>query len=191
MGGSALGAPLSFITSSRATILACAVFSASLPASAERRLARQEGSEAAPALFIMPVSGAELSSTFGSREHPVLGVRRIHEGVDWAAPSGSPIVAVADGVVISTGWESGYGYTTRIRHAGTIDSLYAHQSQIAAWLEVGTLVEQGQVIGAVGATGLATGPHLHFEILVDDRPIDPLGTEVQGLSARIEVARLR
>lgn len=143
------------------------------------------------ALFIMPVSGAALSSGFGRRTHPVLGVVRAHEGVDWSAPHGTAIVAVADGVVLSAGWEGDYGYTTRIRHAGDVETLYAHQSSLAAGLAAGSRVEQGQIIGAVGSTGLATGNHLHFEVLIDGRPVDPLGDELQRLGQRFEVARLR
>lgn len=180
---------MSFITRGYAIVLACAALSASLPVSAQGPF--QDSAVAASALFVMPVSGAVLSSTFGSRMHPVLGVRRMHEGIDWAAPTGSPIVAVADGTVIAAGWERGYGYTTRLRHAGNVETVYAHQSRIEPRVAVGALVVQGEVIGAVGATGVATGSHLHFEILVDDQQIDPLGDEVHALSARFEVARIR
>ena len=151
---------------------------------------RGAGAEASP-LLIMPVSGATLSSRFGPRIHPILGITRTHEGVDWSAPHGAAIQVVADGVVISTGWEGDYGYTTRIRHAPGVETVYAHQSRIASGLSVGDLVEQGQTIGAVGSTGLATGPHLHFEILVNGRPIDPLGEDLQRIGERFQVARLR
>lgn len=155
-------------------------------------LADETATAVAPsALFIMPLSGAAISSTFGQRNHPILGVERMHEGVDWAAPAGTSIVAVADGVVVSAGWEGGYGYTTRIMHRGNVETLYAHQSRINAGLEAGDTVHQGEVIGAVGSTGLATGPHLHFEVLVDGHPVDPLGDELRGLDERFQVARVR
>ncbi|MCW5714352.1 MAG: M23 family metallopeptidase [Bauldia sp.] len=175
-------------------MIACAIlFAHANPVGAQETPAVASGGTliAANALFIMPVSGARLSSGFGEREHPILGGPRMHEGIDWAAPSGTPIVAVAQGVVVSAGWESGYGYTTRIMHAGNVETVYAHQSSIVSGLDAGDFVEQGEMIGAVGSTGRSTGPHLHFEILVDGRPVDPLGTDLQQLDQRFQVARAR
>lgn len=181
----------------RVRFLACAILTvAALPAFSDEprgplAALRDRIGASESALFIMPVSGATLSSGFGQRTHPVLGVVRAHDGVDWSAPRGTSIVAVADGVVLSAGWDGDYGYTTRIMHAGNVETLYAHQSSLAPGLTAGSPVQQGQIIGAVGSTGLATGNHLHFEVLIDGRAVDPLGDELRRLGQRFDVARLR
>ena len=132
-----------------------------------------------PELLRVPVAGAELTSGFGMRRNPIHATYRLHAGVDWSAPDGSPILAAGDGVVISAGWESGYGYTTRILDNGGVDTMYAHQTAIAVGIEPGTRVRQGDIIGAVGATGSATGPHLHYEVRIDGQLVDPLGDELR------------
>ena len=108
------------------------------------------------------------------RRHPILGIVRPHLGVDYAAPMGTPIRSVADGVVIWKGWIGGYGRTVKIRHKGGIISQYAHMSRYASGLRVGQRVKKGQVIGYVGMSGLATGPHLDFRIKVNGRFVNPL-----------------
>ena len=118
-----------------------------------------------------PVAG-RITSGFGMRRHPILGGMRMHTGVDIAAPHGTPIRASGDGVVIDTGWHSGYGQTIIISHGGNLSTLYAHCSSISA--REGQKVKQGDVIGRVGATGLATGPHVHFEVRVNGACVDPL-----------------
>jgi murein DD-endopeptidase MepM/ murein hydrolase activator NlpD len=120
-----------------------------------------------------PLDGARLSSAFGMRRHPVLGFNRRHEGLDFAAPSGTPVFAASDGVVASARFESGYGRTVRLRHAGGVETVYAHLSRFAPGLRAGERVRQGETIGAVGASGLATGPHLHYEVRIADRAQDP------------------
>ncbi|WP_149541199.1 M23 family metallopeptidase [Siccirubricoccus phaeus] len=124
-----------------------------------------------------PLESAKVSSGFGQRRHPVLGFTRQHQGVDFAAPRGTPVFAAADGVVAEAGWRSGYGRVLRLTHAGGRETLYAHLSAIGATMRPGTAVRQGEVIGRVGATGLATGPHLHFEVIADGRPVDPARLE--------------
>ncbi len=124
----------------------------------------------------MPVAGGVLTSEFGMRQNPILGSWRLHSGIDISAAYGSAIFAAGDGVVVSAEWESGYGYTTRIRHADGLETMYAHQSALADWIAPGVRVRQGDVIGTVGTTGSATGPHLHYEVWVDGEPVDPLGT---------------
>lgn len=121
---------------------------------------------------VMPTQGW-LSSNFSRRRyHPLLHVNRPHEGIDVRAPLGTPIEAPAAGTVIKTGWEGGYGQTVNIDHGyGTI-TRYAHASRIL--VEVGQRVRRGQMIALVGSTGLAEAPHLHYEVLVDNRPVDPL-----------------
>lgn len=135
--------------------------------------ARQQSGGALPEFrgaFMKPVA-ARLTSTFGMRMHPILRERRMHTGMDLAAGSGTPIKASAPGVVISAGYMRGYGYTVVIDHGGGISTLYAHCSRLMT--SGGARVRQGQVIAAVGATGLTTGPHLHFEMRVNGRPVDP------------------
>ncbi len=121
--------------------------------------------------FIRPVNGPIVSG-FGMRYHPILKVDRMHNGVDIAAPHGTPIKAAADGEVIFAGYRRGYGNTIIIDHGGGIATLYAHCSALA--VGEGTAVKQGQIIGYVGATGLATGPHLHFEVRRNGEPVNPL-----------------
>ena len=118
----------------------------------------------------MPVNG-RLTSGFGSRFHPILGYRRFHAGLDLAAVAGTPIVAAADGKVVSAGWAGGYGRAVAIAHASGIETKYGHMSRIAAY--AGEQVHRGDVIGYVGSSGLSTGPHLHFEVLKNGRPVNP------------------
>lgn len=122
-----------------------------------------------------PVPAAHLSSGFGLRWHPLLGYSRFHKGVDYAAAAGTPIQAVADGMVAQAGWAGGYGQMVRLSHPGGIETGYAHMSHIA--VSPGARVRQGQTIGYVGTTGLSTGPHLHFEIYRQGRAVDPAEVE--------------
>ena len=133
------------------------------------------GLDAAGQGMEMPVAG-RVSSRFGERFHPILGYRRMHDGVDLAAPYGTPIVAAADGRVVSAGWRGGYGNEVAIAHSGGIETLYGHMSRIAA--ASGAYVRRGQVIGYVGSTGLSTGPHLHYELHKDGRLVNPLSVKL-------------
>ncbi|MBU6252584.1 MAG: M23 family metallopeptidase [Alphaproteobacteria bacterium] len=121
--------------------------------------------------LVQPVPQAHTSSGFGLRWHPLLGYSRFHKGVDYAAASGTPIYAVADGVVTRAGWAGGYGQLVRLGHGGGVETAYAHMQRIA--VRAGASVTQGQIIGYVGTTGLSTGPHLHFEVYRDGDAIDP------------------
>lgn len=118
-----------------------------------------------------PVAG-HITSYFGYRYHPILHFSRFHAGVDFGASWGSPIVAAADGQVATAGWSGGYGRQVRIWHGGGLTTTYSHMSEIVA--APGTLVRRGQLIGYVGSSGLSTGPHLHYEVLRDGAPVNPL-----------------
>jgi murein DD-endopeptidase MepM/ murein hydrolase activator NlpD len=143
---------------------------------------RGDGSPLAGGFLRTPLDGARLTSGFGMRRHPVLGFSRRHEGLDFAAPSGTPIFAAADGVVESARYERGYGRTVRLRHPDGVETVYAHMSRFTRGLKAGDRVRQGAVIGAVGSTGMSTGPHLHYEIRIAGRAQNP--TQVALPSAR-------
>ncbi|HEY9460063.1 MAG TPA: peptidoglycan DD-metalloendopeptidase family protein [Paralcaligenes sp.] len=119
-----------------------------------------------------------ISSTFGRRLHPLHGTWKSHDGVDYAAPRGTPIHATADGTVEFIGKQSGYGNVIILAHGGHYETLYAHQQAFAKGLKKGATVAQGDVIGYVGATGWATGPHLHYEFRVDEKPVNPLSIDL-------------
>lgn len=125
--------------------------------------------------MVTPVSGV-MTSTFGPRKHPILGTVRIHKGVDWAAPIGTPISAAFDGEILFQGDGGGYGNLVRISHGNGRETRYAHMSRFAANMSVGSRVKAGDVVGYIGTTGLSTGPHLHFELYANNEAIDPLGT---------------
>jgi murein DD-endopeptidase MepM/ murein hydrolase activator NlpD len=132
-------------------------------------------------LLRTPVDGARLSSGFGKRRHPILGYTRMHRGIDFAAPKGTPVFAAGAGVVEMAGRNRGYGNYLRVRHPGGYATAYAHLARFAPGMKPGRRVEQGEVIGLVGATGLATGPHLHYEVLHRGEQVNPLALDaVQG-----------
>src|SRR5690606_23057661 len=133
-----------------------------------------EGRSSRPFLIRNPVPTGRMTSPFGMRRHPILGYRKMHTGVAGAAPRGTPIMATGDGVVESAGWAAGYGRQTILRHANGYKTSYNHQSAIAKGIKEGARVRQGQVIGFVGATGLATGNHLHYEMIVNGTKVDPM-----------------
>lgn len=134
----------------------------------------KDGRSSKQFLFRNPAPGARISRGFGMERHPILGVMRMHTGVDYATPRGTPILAAGDGVVEKAGWATGYGREVEIKHANGYETLYAHQNAFAKGIEPGIHVRQGQVIGYVGSTGMSTGPHVHFEIRINHRPVDPL-----------------
>jgi murein DD-endopeptidase MepM/ murein hydrolase activator NlpD len=138
----------------------------------------EEGKSAKKFLIRKPMNGGVFRSGFGMRRHPILGYRKMHTGADWAARSGTPIVAAANGVVERAEWYSGYGRFTLIKHTNGYETAYAHQSAFAEGIVPGVKVRQGQVIGYVGSTGLSTGPHLHYEVIVNGRPVDPMRIRV-------------
>jgi len=134
----------------------------------------ENGQSARKALMRTPIDGARLSSGFGKRKHPILGYTKQHTGVDFAAPRGTPIYAAGNGSISFAGTKGGYGRYIRIRHNGTYSTAYAHMKGFASGMRTGTRVNQGQIIGYVGTTGRSTGPHLHYEIIKNGRPTNPM-----------------
>ena len=137
------------------------------------------GESVRKALLRTPVDGARLSSGFGMRFHPILGYTKMHRGIDFAAPSGTPIMAAGDGIIRDAGWHGDYGNLVVLRHNGTFETAYAHMSRVASGLHPGQRVRQGQVIGYVGATGRATGPHLHYEVRIHGEATNPMSVKMQ------------
>ena len=144
------------------------------------------GGEGSSALGL-PVNG-RMTSPFGGRFHPILGYMRFHKGVDLAASEGTPIVAAADGRILSAGWAGGYGRAVVISHAGGIETRYGHMSRLAAY--AGEVVRRGQVIGYVGSTGLSTGPHLHFEVTRNGQPVNPMTAKLIAGPGHMEGEKL-
>lgn len=141
-------------------------------AEAEQRAGRTAARQEAPAGKLARPSNGPITSRYGYREHPVFGGQRFHAGIDFGAPSGSPVRSGEAGRVVSAGWRGGYGNAIVIDHGGGLATLYAHLSSIG--VSSGQQVSRGQTIGAVGSTGYSTGPHLHFEVRVDGEPRDPM-----------------
>ncbi|WP_292647685.1 M23 family metallopeptidase [Mesorhizobium sp.] len=134
----------------------------------------EDGSSAEQFLLRNPLPAGKFRSGFGARRHPILGYVRMHTGVDWSAPIGTPIIAAGNGTVEKVGWAGGYGKQIIIRHANGYETSYNHQSAFAKGIEPGMRVRQGQTIGFLGQTGLATGPHLHYELIVNGTKVDPM-----------------
>lgn len=138
-----------------------------------------DGKSARKFLMRTPINGARLSSGFGMRTHPILGYSRMHRGTDFAAASGTPIMAAGEGTVVRAGPFSSYGNYVRVRHANGYETAYAHLSRFARGVRAGTRVRQGQVIGYVGNTGRSTGPHLHYEVLRRGAQVNPATLRAQ------------
>ena len=134
----------------------------------------ETGKSAKKFLVRKPVSNAMMRSGFGGRHHPILGYTKMHTGVDWATAYGTPIFASGNGTIEKAGWEGGYGKYIRIKHPNGYETAYGHMSAFAKGMDPGKRVRQGQVIGFVGSTGLSTGAHVHYEILVNGRFVDPM-----------------
>jgi murein DD-endopeptidase MepM/ murein hydrolase activator NlpD len=146
----------------------------------------ENGRSAKKFLLRKPILGGELRSGFGMRRHPILGYSKMHTGVDYAGPAGLPIVSAGAGTVIKAGWDSGYGRRVEIQHANGYVTTYNHMSAFGRNIQPGARVRQGAIIGYVGSSGLSTGAHLHYEVIVNDRYVDPLririprGRELEG-----------
>ena len=132
----------------------------------------KNGKSVKKALMKTPINGARLSSPFGMRKHPIDGFNKMHKGTDFAAPMGTPIMASGDGVVKKAGWCGGGGNCVKIKHNTTYETVYAHMSKFARGIKPGVRVKQGQTIGYVGSTGKSTGPHLHYEVIVNGKKVN-------------------
>jgi murein DD-endopeptidase MepM/ murein hydrolase activator NlpD len=133
----------------------------------------ENGQSAQKSLLRTPTDAARISSGFGRRKHPILGFTLMHRGIDFAAPAGTPVYAAGDGVIEKAGWAGTYGKYIRIRHGGGYKTAYAHLRRIASGIAEGVRVKQRQVIGYIGATGRATGPHLHYEVIQNNKQVNP------------------
>tara|TARA_Y100000768_G_scaffold347548_1_gene295891 strand:- start:4690 stop:6036 length:1347 start_codon:yes stop_codon:yes gene_type:complete len=131
-----------------------------------------KGKSITKSLMKTPINGARLSSSFGMRKHPILGYNKMHRGTDFAAPSGTPIMASGSGTVTRARWCGGGGNCVKIKHNSTYETVYAHMKAFAKGVKEGRKVKQGQVIGYVGSTGLSTGPHLHYEVIVNGKKVN-------------------
>ncbi len=134
---------------------------------------RKNGESLKRILMQTPIDGARMSSGFGMRRHPVLGYSKMHKGTDFAAPRGTPIYAAGDGVVKKASRLGSFGNYVRIRHNRSLETAYAHMKKFAKGIKVGSRVKQGQIIGYVGTTGRSTGPHLHFEVIKNNKQVSP------------------
>tara|TARA_X000000950_G_scaffold43276_1_gene48588 strand:+ start:123 stop:1481 length:1359 start_codon:yes stop_codon:yes gene_type:complete len=131
-----------------------------------------KGKSITKSLMKTPINGARLSSSFGMRKHPILGYNKMHRGTDFAAPSGTPIMASGSGTITRARWCGGGGNCVKIKHNSTYETIYAHMKAFAKGIKEGRKVRQGQIIGYVGSTGLSTGPHLHYEVLVNSKKVN-------------------
>ena len=131
-----------------------------------------KGKSITKSLMKTPINGARLSSSYGMRKHPILGYNKMHRGTDFAAPSGTPIMASGSGTVTRARWCGGGGNCVKIKHNSTYETIYAHMKSFAKGIREGKKVKQGQIIGYVGSTGLSTGPHLHYEVVVNGKKVN-------------------
>ena len=151
----------------------------------------KNGKSVKKALMKTPINGARLSSPFGMRKHPIDGFNKMHRGTDFAAPMGTPIMASGDGVIKKAGWCGGGGNCIVIKHNSTYQTIYAHMSKFASGIRSGVRVKQGQTIGFVGSTGKSTGPHLHYEVVVNGKKVNsqklklPSGKVLKGEERKI------
>jgi murein DD-endopeptidase MepM/ murein hydrolase activator NlpD len=157
-----------------------------------------KGKSIVKSLMKTPINGARLSSSFGKRKHPILGYTKLHTGTDFAAKSGTPIMASGSGTVTRARWCGGGGNCVKIKHNSTYETVYAHMKRFAKGIKEGRKVKQGQTIGYVGSTGMSTGPHLHYEVIVNGQKVNsqrlklPSGNILKGVARNdFELKRIR
>ena len=158
----------------------------------------KNGKSAKKALMKTPINGARLSSAYGMRKHPISGFNKMHQGTDFAAPKGTPVMASGDGKIIRARWCGGGGNCVKIRHNSTYTTIYAHMHKFAAGIKEGVRVKQGRIIGYVGSTGMSTGPHLHYEVVQNGKKINsqklklPSGKSLSGKNRELfEVNKIK
>jgi len=158
----------------------------------------KNGKSVQKALMKTPINGARLSSSFGMRKHPIDGFNKMHRGTDFAAPTGTPIMASGNGIVKKASWCGGGGNCVKIKHNSTYQTIYAHMSKFARGIKKGVRVKQGQIIGYVGSTGKSTGPHLHYEVIVNGKKVNsqklklPSGKILKGIERKLfETAKIK
>ncbi len=158
----------------------------------------ENGKSIKKTLMKTPINGARLSSSYGKRKHPILGYTKMHTGTDFAAPTGTPIMASGDGKVTKAGWCGGGGNCVKIKHNTTYQTVYAHMSKFGRGIKKGVRVRQGQIIGYVGSTGMSTGPHLHYEVIENGKKVNsqklklPSGKVLKGEERkRFEVSKIK
>ena len=158
----------------------------------------ENGKSIKKTLMKTPINGARLSSSYGKRKHPILGYTKMHTGTDFAAPTGTPIMASGDGRVTKAGWCGGGGNCVKIKHNSTYQTIYAHMSKFGRGIKKGARVKQGQISGYVGSTGLSTGPHLHYEVIENGKKVNsqklklPSGKILKGVERKdFEVAKIK
>ena len=158
----------------------------------------ENGKSIKKTLMKTPINGARLSSSYGKRKHPILGYTKMHTGTDFAAPTGTPIMASGDGKVTKAGWCGGGGNCVKIKHNSTYQTVYAHMSKFGRGIKKGVRVKQGQIIGYVGSTGMSTGPHLHYEVIENGKKVNsqklklPSGKVLKGEERkRFEVSKIK
>ena len=157
-----------------------------------------KGKSITKSLMKTPINGARLSSSYGMRKHPILGYNKMHRGTDFAAPSGTPIMASGSGTVTRARWCGGGGNCVKIKHNSTYETIYAHMKAFAKGIKEGRKVRQGQIIGYVGSTGMSTGPHLHYEVVVNGKKVNsqrlklPSGKTLKGTAReKFEMERIK
>ena len=157
-----------------------------------------KGKSITKSLMKTPINGARLSSSFGMRKHPILGYNKMHRGTDFAAPSGTPIMASGSGTITRARWCGGGGNCVKIKHNSTYETIYAHMKSFAKGIKEGRKVKQGQIIGYVGSTGMSTGPHLHYEVVVNGKKVNsqklklPSGRILKGEARKdFEIERIK
>ena len=138
----------------------------------------KNGNSSKRTIMKTPINGAKLTSRYGNRKHPVLGYTKLHRGLDFAAPTGTPVFAAGDGIIEKAGWNGSYGRYIRIRHTGTYKTAYAHLSRIHKKIKIGSRVLQGKTIGYVGSSGRSTGAHLHYEVLMNNKQVNPMNIKL-------------
>ena len=158
----------------------------------------QAGKSIRKSLMKTPINGARLSSSFGMRKHPILGYNKMHRGTDFAAPEGTPIMASGDGKIVRARWCGGGGNCIKINHNSTYSTVYAHLRNFARGIKEGVRVKQGQIIGYVGSTGMSTGPHLHYEVIINGKKVNsqklklPSGKILKGKERKLfEVSKIK